>query len=129
MYLDLRAGHPLAIALRRRPPRRAFVEGATPRIVAQHRASGTALVRDVCPFPVWMKSELPGVGLVFQSEKWRIVCGESPLRGINTVDKDFVQPGVGCNEKTIVWREVDGVAVHFDRRTSWRHTGAFTGML
>src|SRR5690242_16153909 len=76
-----------------------------------------------------MKSELPGVGLVLQSEKWRILRGESPFRDIDTVDEDLVQPGVGCNEKAIVWCEVDGMAVHFDRRTSWRHTGAFSGML
>src|SRR5262249_34558335 len=63
------------------------------------------------------------------SEKWRIVRGESPLRGVDPMDEDFVQSGVGCNEKAIVWREVDGVAVYFNRRTSWRHTRAFTGML
>src|SRR5262249_153406 len=129
MHLDLRAGHPLPIALRHRPPGGAFLEGAAPRVVAQHGAAGTALVCDVCPFPVWMKSELSGVGLVLQSEKSRIVRRESPLRGIDTVDEDFVQSGVGCNEKAIVWREVDGVAVHFDPRTSRRRTRAFTGML
>src|SRR5258708_4720461 len=129
MHLDLRAGHPLAIVFRYRPPGAAFLERAALRVVAQHGAAGTALVRNVCPFPVWMKSELPGVGLVLQSEKCRIVRGESPLRGIDAVDKNFVQSGVGCNKEAIVGREVDGMAVHFDPRTSWRHTGAFTGML
>src|SRR5262249_9519854 len=129
MRLDLRAGHPLPIALRHGPAGGAFLEDAAPRVVAEHGAAGTALVRDVCPFPVWMKSELPGVGLMLQSEKWRIVRGESPLRGIDTVDEDFVQSSVGCNEKAIVWREIDRVAVHFDRRTSRRRARAFTGML
>src|SRR5207248_3380910 len=123
------AGRPRAVGLRRGSPGGSVLEGAAPRVVAQHGAAGTALVCDVCPFPVWMKSELPGVGLALQSEKGRIVRDESPMRGIDTVDEDFVQPGVGCNEKAIVWREVDGVAVHFDARTSWRHTGAFTGVL
>src|SRR4051794_36105185 len=129
MHFDLRTGHPLPIALRHRTPGGAFLEGAAPCVVAQHSAAGTALVRDVCPLPVWMKSELPGVGLMLQCEKWRIMRRESPLRGIDTMDEDFVQSGVGCNKEAIVWREVDGVAVHFDRRTSRRHTGAFTGML
>src|SRR4051794_39557478 len=118
MYLDLRAGHPLAIALRDGPRGRAFLEDAASCVVAQDGAAGTALVRNVCPFPVRMKSELPGVGLVLQSEKWRIVRRESPLRGIDAVDENFVQSGVGCNEEAIVLREVDGVAVHFDLRTS-----------
>src|SRR5262245_57407349 len=76
-----------------------------------------------------MKPELPGVGLVLQSEKRRIVRGESPLRGIDAVDEDLIQSGVGGDEEAIVRREVDGVAVHFGPRTSWRHTGAFTGVL
>src|SRR6185369_17958701 len=101
------AGHPLAIALRHRPPGGAFLEGASPRVVAQHGAAGTALVRNVCPFPVWMKSELPGVGLVLQSEKGRIVRDKGPFRGIDTVYEHLVQPGVGCNEKAIVRCEVD----------------------
>src|SRR5262249_19807496 len=101
MRLDLRAGHPLPIALRHCPAGRAFLEDAAPRVVAQHSAAGTALVRDVCPFPVWMKSELPGVGLLVQSEKWRIVWGESSLGGIDAVDEDLVQFGVGCNKEAI----------------------------
>src|SRR5690554_3121744 len=36
---------------------------------------------------------------------------------------------VGDNEEAIVRREVDGVAVHFDRPASGRRTGAFPGML
>src|SRR5215831_16349157 len=118
MHLDLRAGHPLAIVLRHRPLGAPFLERAALRVVAQHGAAGTALVRDVCPFPVWMKSELPGVGLVLQPEKWRVVGGESPLRGIDAVDKNLIQSGVGCNEEAIVRRKVDGMAVHFGRRAS-----------
>src|SRR5262249_52461511 len=128
-HFDLRAGHRLPIAIRHRPPGGAFLEGASPRIIAQHGAAGTALVRDVCQFAVWMKSELSGVRLVLQSEKWRIVCGERPLRGIDPVDEDLVQSGVRSNEKAIVRREIYGVAVHFDRRASRLHTRAFTGML
>src|SRR5579863_4155333 len=76
-----------------------------------------------------MKSELPGVGLVLQSEKMGLMRIESRVCRIDAMNENFVQSGVGGDEEAIVVREVDGVAVHFDLRTSWRHTGAFTGML
>ena len=76
-----------------------------------------------------MKSELPRVGLVLQSEELRIMRIESSLRRVDAVNENFVQSGVRCDKKAIVMREVDRVAVHFGRRTSRRHTRAFPGML
>src|SRR5262249_43071524 len=97
--------------------------------IAQEGAAGSALVCDVCPLSVWMKAELPGVGLVLEPEIWRILRRESPLRRIDAVDEDFVQDGIGGDEEAIFRRDVDGVAMRFDLGASLRHTGALAGIL
>src|SRR4051812_47776224 len=86
-----------------------YTEG---RVELQHRASpGSDLVRDVRPFYVRMKRQMPRVSRFLQAKERRIVRHKSGVRHVKAVHVNLVEPGIAREKETVVGRNNHRVTV------------------